>query len=67
MRPGGGYGHGFGGGQRVNGCVYAPGSSMAVIRRRGARAAGLCWQRPIDQERRRRHPANSLYPRVGRM
>jgi hypothetical protein len=36
-----------------------------MIRRRMARA-GLCWQRPLDQERRRRHLANSRYPRVGR-
>ncbi|WP_285491808.1 hypothetical protein [Actinomadura sp. NBRC 104425] len=61
-----GFGHGFGGGQRVNGCGYAPGSSTAMIRRRAARTAGLCWQRPLDQEQRRWHPANSRYPRVGR-
>jgi len=61
-----GFGHGFGGGHRVNGCVYAPGAATAVIRRRAARTAGLCWQRPLDQERRRWHPANSRYPRVGR-
>ncbi|TDC55861.1 hypothetical protein E1281_10430 [Actinomadura sp. KC345] len=64
---------------RVRGCRYAPGSSPNAAgcsssdwrwagaggRWRIARA-GLCWHRPIDQERRRRHPANSRYPRVGR-
>ncbi|MFD0683073.1 hypothetical protein [Actinomadura fibrosa] len=50
---------------RVNGCRYERGSSANVIRRRTARA-GLCWQRPSDQERRRLHPANSRYPRIGR-
>jgi hypothetical protein len=50
---------------RVNGCMYEPGSSTNAIRRRIARA-GLCWQRPLDQERRRRRPDNSRYPRVGR-
>ncbi|WP_243723427.1 hypothetical protein [Actinomadura sp. 7K507] len=50
---------------RVRGCRYAPGSSTNAIRRRIART-GLCWHRPVDQERRRRHPANSRYPRVGR-
>ncbi|MFC6878492.1 MULTISPECIES: hypothetical protein [Actinomadura] len=52
-------------GSRASGCRYEPDSSTNVIRRRIARAR-LCWQRPIDQERRRRHPANSRYPRVGR-
>ena len=50
---------------RVHGCRYSPGSSMNAIRRRIARAS-LCWHRPVDQERRRRHPVNSRYPRVGR-
>ncbi|MDL4772029.1 MULTISPECIES: hypothetical protein [Thermomonosporaceae] len=50
----------------MSGCRYEPGSSTNVIRRRVARA-GLCWQRPIDQERRRLHPANSRYPRVRRV
>ncbi|MBE1534414.1 hypothetical protein [Actinomadura algeriensis] len=50
---------------RVGGCRYQPGSSTNVIRRRVARAS-LCWQRPIDQERRRRHLVNSRYPRIGR-
>ncbi|MEU8121850.1 hypothetical protein AB0C21_24345 [Spirillospora sp. NPDC049024] len=50
---------------RVNGCMYEPGSSTSAIRRRIARAS-LCWQRPLDQERRRRRPDNSRYPRVGR-
>ncbi|XRQ04433.1 hypothetical protein ACN3XK_48865 [Actinomadura welshii] len=50
---------------RVHGCGYSRGSSMNAIRRRIARS-GLCWHRPVDQERRRRHPANSRYPRVGR-
>ncbi|GAA1780530.1 MULTISPECIES: hypothetical protein [Actinomadura] len=50
---------------RVRGCRYEPGSSTNAIRRRVARAS-LCWQRPIDQERRRRRPDNSRYPRVGR-
>ncbi|MFC4050596.1 hypothetical protein ACFOY4_12935 [Actinomadura syzygii] len=49
----------------VHGCGYAPGSSANAVRRRVARAS-LCWHRPIDQERRRRHPVNSRYPRVGR-
>ncbi|WP_165975455.1 hypothetical protein [Actinomadura rubrisoli] len=49
----------------VNGCRYEPGSCANVIRRRIARAS-LCWQRPSDQERRRRRPANSRYPRIGR-
>ncbi|MBT2208479.1 MULTISPECIES: hypothetical protein [Actinomadura] len=49
----------------ASGCRYEPGSSTNVIRRRIARAT-LCWHRPLDQERRRRHPANSRYPRVGR-
>ncbi|MBO2455916.1 hypothetical protein J4573_53200 [Actinomadura barringtoniae] len=48
---------------RLNGCLIDPGS--AAHRRRSARSA-LCWQRPLDHERRRRHPANSLYPRIGR-
>ncbi|MEU5882024.1 hypothetical protein [Spirillospora sp. NPDC047279] len=50
---------------RVNGCLIDPKASSAAIRRRTARAS-LCWQRPTDHERRRRHPANSLYPRIGR-
>ncbi|MFA1544863.1 hypothetical protein [Actinomadura chokoriensis] len=50
---------------RVHGCRYEPGSSANAIRRRVARAS-LCWQRPLDQERRRRRPDNSRYPRVGR-
>lgn len=50
---------------RVNGCRYEPGSSTNAIRRRVARAS-LCWQRPLDHERRRRRPDNSRYPRVGR-
>ncbi|WP_157610075.1 hypothetical protein [Spirillospora albida] len=50
---------------RVSGCRYEPDSSTNVIRRRVARAS-LCWQRPSDQERRRRRPANSRYPRIGR-
>ncbi|WP_231330487.1 hypothetical protein [Actinomadura graeca] len=52
-------------GSRVSGCRYEPDSSTNVIRRRIARAT-LCWHRPVDQERRRRHPANSRYPRLGR-
>lgn len=28
--------------------------------------SSLCWHRPIDQERRRRRPASSSYPRMGR-
>ncbi|WP_433327384.1 hypothetical protein [Spirillospora sp. CA-294931] len=52
-------------GSSVNGCVLRPESATNVIRRRLARS-GLCWQRPSDHERRRRHRANSLYPRVGR-
>ncbi|WP_165978279.1 hypothetical protein [Actinomadura darangshiensis] len=51
---------------RVSGCRYEPGSSTNAVGRRIARA-GLCWQRPIDQERRRRRPDNSRYPRVGRI
>ncbi|HEY8479802.1 MAG TPA: hypothetical protein VIL71_08230 [Spirillospora sp.] len=50
---------------RVHGCRYSPESSMNAIRRRIARSS-LCWHRPVDQERRRRHPVNSRYPRVGR-
>ncbi|WP_433477499.1 hypothetical protein ACQPZP_10825 [Spirillospora sp. CA-142024] len=50
---------------RVRGCRYEPGSSTNAVRRRIERA-GLCWQRPIDQERRRGRPDNSHYPRVGR-
>ncbi|TMR03766.1 hypothetical protein ETD83_09660 [Actinomadura soli] len=50
---------------RVNGCRYAAASSTNAIRRRVARAS-LCWQRPVDHERRRRNPVNSRYPRVGR-
>jgi hypothetical protein len=50
---------------RVNGCRYEPGSSTNVIRRRVARES-LCWQRPVDQERRRRHPASSPYARANR-
>ncbi|MFB4310443.1 hypothetical protein [Actinomadura sp. GTD37] len=50
---------------RVHGCRYEPGSSANAIRRRVARAS-LCWQRPLDQERRRRRPDNSRYPRIGR-
>ncbi|WP_344589899.1 hypothetical protein [Actinomadura vinacea] len=50
---------------RVPGCRFEPATASAQLRRLMA-GAGLCWQRPRDQERRRRHPANSLYPRVGR-
>ncbi|MGP4029620.1 hypothetical protein [Actinomadura sp. 3N407] len=64
---------------RVHGCLYAPGSSTNATkcssidwwwagaggRWRIARA-GLCWHRPVDQERRRRRPAGSRYPRMGR-
>ncbi|NVI87473.1 hypothetical protein [Actinomadura sp. BRA 177] len=50
---------------RVNGCRYEYGSSTNAIRRRVSQAS-LCWQRPLDQERRRRRPDNSRYPRVGR-
>ncbi|MFI6517452.1 hypothetical protein ACIBF1_17985 [Spirillospora sp. NPDC050679] len=48
----------------MNGCLLEPGSATVAVRRRVQRS-GLCWQRPIDQERRRKHPANSRYPRVG--
>ncbi|MFB4312610.1 hypothetical protein [Actinomadura sp. 21ATH] len=50
---------------RVPGCRFEPATASAQFRRRVA-GSGLCWQRPVDQERRRRHPVNSLYPRIGR-
>ncbi|MBW8486304.1 hypothetical protein [Actinomadura parmotrematis] len=50
----------------MSGCLLEPASATVVVRRRLARS-GLCWERPLDQERRRRHSAyNSRYPRVGR-
>ncbi|MFI0353634.1 hypothetical protein [Actinomadura sp. 9N407] len=51
---------------RVPGCRFESATASALSRRRVA-GAGLCWQRPLDQERRRLHPINSLYPRVGRV
>ncbi|WP_155885064.1 hypothetical protein [Actinomadura flavalba] len=46
-------------------CQLHPASASVAVRRRVARRA-LCWQRPTDHERRRRHPDGSRYPRVGR-
>ncbi|MFF5263239.1 hypothetical protein ACFY4C_30275 [Actinomadura viridis] len=51
---------------RMPGCHFEAATRSAMFRRR-VTGAGLCWQRPRDQERRRRHPATSLYRRVGRV
>ncbi|MQY03512.1 hypothetical protein [Actinomadura macrotermitis] len=49
----------------VNGCRFEHGAAATALRRRAGRS-GLCWERPSDQERRRR-AAGSRYPRVGRL
>ncbi|MBA8948877.1 hypothetical protein ACFQU9_31320 [Actinomadura namibiensis] len=49
----------------MNNCLLDRASALVAARRRTQRS-DLCWQRPQDQERRRRQRASSRYPRVGR-